>query len=54
MHQNEPKMSELQRLYRDLMTAESTPENVKKLQALTLQMARHEKAEAVATLTAPV
>ena len=42
MHKNEPSMEELKRLRRELYTAESTDENVKKIEALEHQISRRE------------
>ena len=44
MHPCEPKLEELKVIEKELMIAESTDENVKKLEALQVQISRHEKA----------
>lgn len=44
MHKCEPKLAELKVIEKELMIAESTDENVKKLEALQVQISRHEKA----------
>jgi hypothetical protein len=43
MHSCEPSLEELKVIEKELMVAESTDENVKKLEALQVQIARHEK-----------
>jgi len=43
MHANEPSIEELKKIRRELVAAESTPENVKKLAALMAQLDRREK-----------
>ena len=40
MHPNEPSMEELKKLYHELIKAESTNENIKRLKALDAQMER--------------
>jgi len=52
MHPSEPKLEELKVIEKELMVAESTNENVKKLEALAIQIARHEKIRGKA-LSAP-
>ena len=48
MHLNEPKLEDLKVIEKELMIAESTNENVKKLEALQVQISRHEKAREAA------
>jgi len=43
MHKNEPKLEELKKIQKELMTAESTDLNIKKLKALELQIERQKK-----------
>jgi len=45
MHANEPSMEELKKIQKELMVAESTDLNVKKLKALEIQIARIKKEE---------
>jgi hypothetical protein len=42
MHPSEPSMEELKRLRRELYAAESTDENVKKVEAIEHQISRRE------------
>lgn len=42
MHPNEPSMDELKRLRRELYAAESTDENVKKVETIERQISRRE------------
>jgi hypothetical protein len=44
MHPNEPTLEALTTLYRELFSAKSTDDNIKKLEALDKQITRH-KAE---------
>jgi hypothetical protein len=46
IHKNEPSLDELKKIMREVVSAESTPENVKKLQAIMAQIERHEAAAA--------
>jgi hypothetical protein len=45
MHPNEPNLEALKKIQKELMVAESTNENVKRLKALEIQIERHKKAE---------
>jgi hypothetical protein len=46
MHASEPSMEELKKIQKELMVAESTDLNIKKLKALDIQIARAKKEEA--------
>lgn len=43
MHPNEPSLEELKQLYREFLSAASTNENMRKLMALEVQIARRER-----------
>ena len=42
MHECELPLNEVKKLYRELMSAESTNDNMKKIRALEAQIKRHE------------
>lgn len=48
MHKCEPKLEELKTIQRELFSAESTNENMKKIQAIESQIKRHEAAKEAA------
>lgn len=43
IHPGEPNLETLMNIRKELFTAESTSENVKKIKAIDFQIARHEK-----------
>ena len=43
MHKNEPNLETLKRIQKELMIAESTDENIKKLKAIEIQIERQKK-----------
>jgi len=46
IHPCEPKLGDLKKLRKELFKAKSTDDNVRKLEALDVQIQRHEKAAA--------
>ena len=45
IHPQEPSLSELRKIRKELYSAESTNENMKKIEAIEAQIARHELEE---------